>query len=67
MAEIVQLPKEKRKFVAQRKCFCGCIARYYENDVWTEYGNTEARCPHCGTVIFLGRFGFDDTYGTALD
>lgn len=65
MPEIHTPPKRrKRKFIARKKCaLCKCEATYREGDrVWTEYGNTEARCAGCDAVIFLGRLGLPDSY-----
>lgn len=64
MPDIISQPTKKRKILVEKKCqVCKTKARWYKDDrIWTEYGNTEGRCPGCGTVLFLGRFGFKDTY-----
>lgn len=63
MPEIIYQPKKRRRGAILKKCgVCKVVARYLPEETWTEHGNTEARCPGCGSVIFLGRLGRPDTY-----
>ncbi len=56
-------PKTKRKQLTEAKCpGCKCRVLFFWDDrVWTAYGNTYARCPDCGDEMFLGRLGLEES------
>lgn len=57
-------PGRRRKVLTATACrTCRALIRWFHDDpIWTENGNTEGRCPNCGSVTHIGRFGLTDTY-----